>query len=473
MFVATVPHRAQPPLSFLPPNFNPKIHFLSKGLLPSWMRLRTGIQSIEVDGVETLVHLFKAFQAKQIRFLIAFRHPSPEDAFCLAHLLWYEVPRVAQRLRIPLDKPVHAHFLYDRGIPLWAGRGVGWLYSQLGGTPIRRSGLDREGLRSARRLFAQGRFPMVAAPEGANNGHTEIVSPLEPGVAQLGFWCVEDLRRANRTESVVILPLGIQYRYLQPPWSSLRRLMRELETEAGLQHQDQSSYSWSALQSVVAPSAPLSAEMQALYPRLMGLGTHLLSLMETYYSNFFQAPRREASADLAERLHNLLDAALQVAEAFFHLSPRGSIIDRCRRIEQSGWDWIYREELRDRHALSPVERGLADRIAEEAALRMWHMRLVESFVAVTGHYVREKPTAERFAETLLLLHDTIMRLEGKNPFPRPQLGKQRVHLTVGQPISVSDRWPAYRQQRRAAVTQLTQDLQTALESLLPHAAGFS
>ena len=68
-------------------------------------------------------------------------------------------------------------------------------------------------------------------------------------------------------------------------------------------------------------------------------------------------------------------------------------------MEQAGWERIIREDLRDKTAISPVERGLADRIAEEADLRMWHMRLVESFVAVTGRYVLEKPTADRFRKT--------------------------------------------------------------------------
>ena len=84
---------------------------------------------------------------------------------------------------------------------------------------------------------------------------------------------------------------------------------------------------------------------------------------------------------LSERLHNLLDTALRVAEEFFDLKPKGTLIDRCRRLEQAGWDHIYRLKPQS----STVQRGLADLVAEEASLRIWHMRIVESFVAVTGH----------------------------------------------------------------------------------------
>jgi hypothetical protein len=195
--------------------------------------------------------------------------------------------------------------------------------------------------------------------------------------------------------------------------------------------------------------------------------------MEAYYADFFkisfenkEADSVQAANDLAVRLNRLLDAALHTAESFFHLVPKGSVIDRCRKIEQAGWDWIFREDLRAENNLSAVERGLADRIAEEADLRMWHMRLVESFVAVTGNYVSEKPTVERFAETLLLLRDTIVRIKGENPFPRPSLGEQMAYLSVGEPLLVSDRWLGYKANRRQAVADLTADLQAAVEALI-------
>ena len=166
------------------------------------------------------------------------------------------------------------------------------------------------------------------------------------------------------------------------------------------------------------------------------------------------------------RLTALLDVALQVAEEYFYLKPKGSLIDRCRRLEQAGWDYIYREDIKDIAALCPLERGLADRLAEEASLRMWHMRLVESFVSVTGRYVQEKLTAERLAETTLLLWDVLTRIKGGNPFGRPSLGKQQVQMTVGEPISVGDRWQGYQTSRRLAVAELTQDLQSALEGMI-------
>ncbi|AGY57898.1 phospholipid/glycerol acyltransferase [Gloeobacter kilaueensis] len=435
--------QAQPPLQFVPPALNPWLVALLPMALPLWLRWQTPLAAIRTEQVERLVDLYRDFQAGKVRFLLAFRHPSTYDPFAMGYLLSQAVPRVARERGVALKEPIHAFFLYDRGIPLWAGRAVGWLLPRLGGTSIQRGKLDRLGLRSARELFVNGPLPLMAAPEGGTNGHSEIVSPLEPGIAQLGFWCAEDLAAAGRSEAVFIVPVGIQYSYLQPPWQALDRLLAELERDTGL------------------------ASMSGLdrYERLLRVGDRILGQVENFYSRFYQR-KLEVQPDFAARLTALLEAALQVAEQFFDLPGKGSLIDRCRRIEQAGWERIFRDELGN---LSPTERGLANLIAEETDLRMWHMRLVESFVAVTGSYVRSKPTADRFAETALIAQRTVRRLKGEDPLQVPSLGQQQVRVSVGEPLSVSERFAAYKSNRQGAkqaVATLTSDLQAALEGLI-------
>ncbi len=458
--------KVQPPLEFLPPNYDPIVSQGMKWALPLILRSRTSVRTIKAENVETLVNLYQQFQQGKIRLLVAFRHPSSDDPLCLAHLVWRCMPATAKKMGVRLRQPLHSHFMYDRGIPIWMGSWTTWLYPRLGGTPIRRGKLDLMGLRSARDLFANGRFPLAAAPEGATNGHNEVISPLEPGISQLGFWCVEDMVKAGRSEQVLILPIGIRYRYTTPPWEKVGRILSQLEADTGL----------------AFPSTPGDISENGLYRRLYRLGEHLLTMMEKHYRRFYHVtlptaatpnpdtPGAEADQSFATRLNTLLDAALHVAEEFFNLQPKGSVIDRCRRLEQAAWDFIYRDDL-DLETISPMEKGLADRIAEEADLRVWHMRLVESFVAVTGKYVREKPSIERFAETTLLVWDMVCRIKGGNPFERPQLGPQTALLTVGQPISVSNRWDAYqggRKNAKQAVADLTQDLQTIMEGMIKH-----
>ncbi len=377
--------RAQPPLDFIAPQLKPWLVKVGPFILPWWIKSQTAIAKIEVKNLEILTQNYVEFKQGKTRLLLAFRHPSINDPLCMGYLFWQPLAKALKTGSMQPPPISHSHFMYDRGIPIWGGDFIKWLFPRLGGTSIQRGKLDRPGLRSARDLMLNADYPLAAAPEGATNGHNEIISPLEPGMAQLGFWCAEDLQKAGRSERVIILPVGIQYFYLSPPWVKIEALLSQLETDCG-----------------IVPDPIHDSNETHLYKRLYHLGEVMLGLMENFYREFyhqtlpavadlekslaenFNALESDPNQLLASRLQNLLNVALTVGEEYFQVKAKGTFPDRCRRLEQAGWDYIYREELRDEKTLSPVQRGLADRLAEESDLRMWHMRLVENFVAVTG-----------------------------------------------------------------------------------------
>ena len=451
--------QAQPSLEFISPAYNPLIWKVAKKIIPFWLRYNHHVTKVEIDNASELIDLYRQFYQGKTRFMVAFRHPTVIDPPCIAQLLWNQLPKIARTQGVNLRSPVHVHFIYDRGIPLWAGDFAGWGISQLGGTPIRRGALDRVGLRSIRELFINGRFPMAAAPEGATNGHNEIVSPIEPGIAQFGFWCQEDLLKVDRSEEVAIAPLGVRYFYQTAPWQYLEELLSQLELDSGLKDVRVSSMG------LVNGVSPTESQEAKLYQRLYALAEYLLSLMEEFYSKFYQQKLIETK-DLPSRLQTLLDAALKVAEQSFGVKPNGNISDRCRRVEQAGWNRIYRDDLPQLQTLAPAVRGLADLVASEAELRLWHMRLVENFVSVTGHYVAEKPSVERFADTILLLWKMVARLKRDKNAKTPYLGKKWAKLTVTSPFYIDVYWERYQTNRRQAVADLTQDLQSALEKTI-------
>ncbi|MDJ0734563.1 MAG: 1-acyl-sn-glycerol-3-phosphate acyltransferase [Nostocaceae cyanobacterium] len=462
-------NRVHPRLEFIPQHFNPLVRRLTQLCLPILLRFRlrpwlpAGIAGVELVNAEMLADLYHQFQTGKIRLLIAFRHPEVDDPLCMFHMFSQILPRVARKRGIILQHPTHTHFIYDRGMTIWAGDWLGCFFSRLGGIPIHRGKkLDRTGLRTARDLLINGKFPMTIAPEGATNGHSESVSALEPGLAQLGFWCVQDLIKANREEEVLVVPIGIQYHYIQPPWSKLDWLLSKLEADSGLPVER------------IGDSGGNQEDI--FYQRLFRLGEYLITQMEEFYGRFYHQnlpetdPSTNANQALEARLKALLDASLKVAEQLFGIQPQGTIIDRCRLLEEAGWNYIYREDIPDLKALSPLHRGMADWIAAAADMHIQHMRLVESFVAVSGTYVKDKPTPERFAETALIIFDMIERIKGIKSPRRPRLGWRQATLTVGEPISVTKRWSNYkggnRQSARLAVTDLTQDLQKALEKMI-------
>ncbi|MCM1981302.1 1-acyl-sn-glycerol-3-phosphate acyltransferase [Lyngbya confervoides] len=460
-----ITERAHPAMHFMPQAFNPIVWRGVKFLLPLWLRFKLAIASVQAENLDLFVQQYQEFQQGKSRLLIAFRHPSTADPFSMAYLVWYLVPQAARESGVRLKPPIHSHFLYDRGIALWAGNIVNWLFPKIGGSSIFRGKADREGLKAARELLCEGRFPLSIAPEGSTNDHSELVSPLEPGVAQLGFWCKEDLMKANRPESVHILPISLRYEYIRPPWDQLDHLLDQLETDLGLPPDS------------VAPTGQIAnLELDRRYARLLRIGSGFLDRLEIFYAqnygrtalthdlegNDSLAP----NAKIVARLHRGLDEVLQVAEEFFGLSARGSFSDRCRRLEQAAWDRMFLDHL---DQLSPLDRGLADWNAAEASLRLGHMRLAERLVCMTSDYILARPSADRFAEVVLILWRISVWIKGESPHAPPNLGQQRVKAVVCPPIIIDDYWDQYQTNRRSArqsVQEVTHALQGAFEGII-------
>ncbi|NJO50448.1 MAG: 1-acyl-sn-glycerol-3-phosphate acyltransferase, partial [Leptolyngbyaceae cyanobacterium RM2_2_4] len=250
-------------------------------------------------------------------------------------------------------------------------------------------------------------------------------------------------------------PIGIQYHYVHTPWRTLNALLSQMEAECGLSD----TQHWKS-------QKPQSQEAE-LCQRLLHLMEHLLSLLEEFYNRFFHQPL-SGIGSIDDRLQTLVKAALSLAEQGFGLQAKGDLLERRHHIEQAGWNWTYRKDLPNPTHLLPVEYGLANYAVELSNLNMWHMHLAETLLAISTRYVQEKPNIERLSETTLLVWQAIAHLKGNHSTSkRPYLGRRQAHISIGNALSVSDRWDAYRTDRRQAVTSLTQDLQQALENMLP------
>jgi hypothetical protein len=436
----------QPDLKFLAPNIQEWLLSGLRSVLPLWLHWHCKIAEIKVSNLEQLVKTSEEFKSGKVRYILAFRHPTIDDQFAMFHLLGFALPRASSKIN-----RFSAYYVYDRGIPLWAGEIVAYLYPRTGGIPIYRGKLDRQGLKTIRKFLIEGEYPIAISPEGGTNGHSEMVAPLEPGVAQMGFWGCEDLAAAGRSEQVVILPVGIQYEYLGDPWAKIDQLLMDLERECGL-------------------TKP-SMQPQERSDRLYALGEHLLEFVNRHYQKFYPSDLekddlKDNQENFGDRLQKLLNQILGVAEANFGINSKGTLTDRSRRLEQAGWDRIFRSDL---DSFSVLEQGLANQLAKEANMSHWHLRIAESLTSITGTYVKSHPSPTRFAEILLLIWRSLSRIKNQ-PFGKlPYLGDRSCHLSIGNPILVSDYFPKYQSSRKDAkecVEIVTAELQTALEKLI-------
>ena len=432
---------ARPALRRLPTRASRLIQRLIQHLLPPLFRLQR-LELHSSKAAQGLAQELADQQAGSCSLLIAFRHPSPRDPLVLADLFWNRVPHAAKALGHPLPRPVLLRFLYDRGIPLWAGPVIGWLLQRSGGIAIHRGRLDRPALAQARAVLAQGRHALVVAPEGATNNLSGEMAPLEPGVAQLAFWAAEDLEKDGNNRALKVLPVGIRYSWRQQRWTALDERLTALENHLG----------------VDGPRNPTDDHFNEHRSRLLNIGAALMTALEQ-----MERLRPEEARPLTERIETYRLHGLAKAEAHFQLRAGGTLQERCRRIEQAAWDRIYREGLED---LPALKRSLADWEAREADLQLTRMRLVEHFTSVSGHYVSDQPAFDRLAEMLLLVEEAIGWIEDRPWNGSPSLGPQSVELSLGKALDVRPRLVEYQQNRRRAVQRLTHALEQELNKLL-------
>ena len=450
--------RVQPPLKVYSPKVNQFILKILRLITPFWLRWQCGIKQIETRYIDRLVEVTKKFQDGKARYMLAFRHPTTDDPFGMLYLLAYAVPEQAREMGIKFAKPPHSFFVYDRGISLWAGDYINWLFPALGGISTFRSKLDRTALNLMRKQITNGDAPLSMAPEGGTNGKSEIVAELEPGIAQIGFWAAEDLLKAGSTEEMLIIPVGIQYEYSSSAWGKIDEAIATIEKECGIS------------KAAITPDTR--------YQRLYDLGTYLVKWVgdhyKTFYGNYANKDQEVTdSDDLAPRVDDLADRILSVAEMSFGIKAKGTPIDRCRRLEQSGWDRIFRNDIKDIEQLSQVERSFADQLALEANYSNWHMRIAESLIGVTSDYVSQHPSPSRYIEVLKLMWSVLERVTERKEdsvFKKvPNFGDRKLTISVAEPLSVSDRLAEYQSSRTAAkdcARKLTEAIHNSLKNLI-------
>jgi hypothetical protein len=274
---------------------------------------------------------------------------------------------------------------------------------------------DSQGLRAIRRFLLEGPHPLALAPEGQVTYHNHAVGPMESGAARLGLWCVEELERQGRGEEVLLLPLAIRYRYPRDPDGILEAVLRRIAARTGL-------------------DLPAST---GGYESLITLTEQLVCRMEAFYRRFYpQHPGIVEGGTLQERIRGVCETALQVPEHFMGLPGEGDLLSRVFAVRQKGWDYLFRADLPPRERRVPLERVLADRIADEAYLHLRHNELVDVLEYLRTEYIAPDASGNRLIEYALNFADVVNRLMGGDIGHRYSPPHKRVEVRIGEPLKL-------------------------------------
>jgi 1-acyl-sn-glycerol-3-phosphate acyltransferase len=383
------------PYQFVPPRFSAFWAKIVEWYLPTYLRKTNGITSWEMVGAERLAESLRAGNS----VMLASNHCRPCDPMVLA-LLCKEAGR-------PFHVMASWHLFMQ-------SRVQAFLLPRVGGFSVYREGLDRESLKCAANILAEGRFPLAIFPEGIVTRNNDRIFNLMEGVGFLARAGAKQRAESGRPGKVVVHPVFIRYFFEGDLEATSLPVIKAIEARLSWQPQDHFS----------------------LRDRVVKIGHALLALKEIEYLGASQ------SGGVMERLPRLLDSLLAPLEQEW-TSGRGDgdTMVRVKRLRSAILPEIVRGEL-----------------SEPEKARRWRqladLYLAQQLHCYSGDYLAGEPSPERLLETLERYEEDLTDTVRAHP---------PIHavISVGEPIEVS---PA--RDRSASGDSVAQEIRARLEALL-------
>lgn len=378
------------PYEFIPPRHSRFWHAVVRRVLPRLLRKDHGVTAIECLGVDKLRASISAGHG----IILAPNHCRPCD------------PLVMDSLAAAARRPFH--IIASRHV-FMQNRLQRFLLPRLGGFSVHREGMDRESLKCAVHLVAEGKHPLVIFPEGIITRCNDRLANLMDGPS----FIARAAARQRKQGKVVIHPVFIRYFFEGNLRETVLPVVEEIERRL----------TW-------LPQTHLG-----LRERITKTGGALLALKEMEYLG------QTRSGDLTERLHHLQDhLLLPMEDTWAGGRHDGDAVARIKRLRSAILPDLVSGSLTEKDRTARW-RLLAD------------LYLVQQLHGYPGDYF-ENLTPERVLETVERYEEDL------TDAARPH-APIRAILTVGDPIEAQNG-----RGKSAENDALTQDLRTALEHMM-------
>jgi 1-acyl-sn-glycerol-3-phosphate acyltransferase len=281
----------------------------------------------------------------------------------------------------------------------------GWCLQHLGVFSVNRGGINLEARKFAQSILVDGAYDLLMFPEGEIYLLNDVVMPLKPGVARLALEAASKLERQHRPRPILIVPVAVKYRFAEEITPALRAKLGRLEEQV------------------------LGAVRTGpLYPRIVALGTELLSRAEQRHG-----VKPDPGLDLYERVRRLRRTLLErLEEKHLGRVQDGFDFDRARKLMIRIQGVLLGAHMGTGYYGPPTAPPDDPLTADlEAAT------LCARSVAFQDDYLAQDPSPERMAETLTKLEREVF---GKQI--RTALGKRRAIVRIAPPLDVRDFLPA-------------------------------
>lgn len=203
------------PYEFIPPRYSGFWHGIVRSILPRVLRKTYGISSVTCVGAEKL----EASLAAGHGIMLAPNHCRPCD------------PMVMDSLAAAVGRPFHI-------IASWhvfmMSRVQRFLLPRVGGFSVYREGLDRESLKCASSVVADGKHPLVIFPEGIITRSNDRLASLMEGTA----FMARAAAKQRKDGKIVIHPVFIRYFFGGDLEKSVLPVIRDIERRLTWQPQE-------------------------------------------------------------------------------------------------------------------------------------------------------------------------------------------------------------------------------------------
>ncbi len=297
---------------------------------------------------------------------------------------------------------------------------LGWnarFYQWIGAYSVQRGMADRDSIAQTLQLLRQPDCKLVIFPEGGCSFQNDTVMPFRPGAIQIGLQAMaRSVKQGKPIPDLYAVPISLKYRYTGKMTPVIEATLQRLEQALNLDATGD------------------------YYQRLRTIAAAVLQRFEQDYE--ITPPDRN---DWNQRIVALKAKVLQQCEQRLGLTSSPHDPDRER---------VYRV----RHALEQQQSLILAGVSDPWAMTAKAMMRVLNFDAIYDGYVGEKPTPERFLDTLTRLEREVFRIDK----PKPK-GHRQAFLRIGEPVNLRDHYEAYCQNRAATVAMLTQRLHATVQ----------
>jgi len=429
--------RASPDIKVNEPRISKLVILICRLLGRLYLFLFYGIARIVVNGGEKdLFNAFKRALTGESRCIIAFRHPNGGEPQLLSWFFLFKLRVLAARAGVKLPRWPHVVFVYGYEVVRWGGWVARFIMPNVGAMPIHHSKMDSKGMARIQKTIIEGPYPVAIAPEGQVSYTTNAIPRLEPGAIRIGFQVAERLAGKNETCSVEILPLSVHFRFGTWGTLALEKLLKKIEKICGFSNKDRKKILFTE--------------------RVRQCRDHILEVNEWRYQI-----KGDIEKPFEERLEMIINAALETAERMMGVKRDGDLFSRMYWMRQLCWDQIFLPGVENFEGISYIEQNTRHLKAGEAWYIGRHIEIVDFCWYFRVPLPTEETNLSGKVEYAQNLWDFANRTMGGAFSDRKNILPRRVIIRAAPVINLSERFPAYQKDKKAAIAEAMSDLEKA------------